>query len=154
MLPQDYKFHFINNTGVQLDFNGNSANETIDLDFLKWKRDADGAITYNSGGETNQAYSATDVADAGSAEFPGVDNATDLFDGVHGRLTVKTDNATADGLVELYVEWTSDGGTTFPSDAADFDASRDLGPPLAVLEIVGDGAGYARSKAFSFSLPG
>lgn len=148
MLPQDYKFHIVNKTGVQLDFSSNSANEKADLDFTKWKRDANNDITYDS--ETNLALS-SDVANDGSDEFTAQDNSTDKYEGLFGRLTIETDNASADGYVQLYAEWTGDGGTTFPSDAADFDPEKDL-VLLGSLEIVGDGAGYVRSMPFAFEL--
>ena len=152
MLPQDYRFSFENRTGVQLDFNGNSANEKIDLDFKPWKRDSNGALVYAS--EVNLAYSAADIADTAGAAFTDQDNATNLNDGVFGILTVLTDNASADGAVLLYVEWASDGtGTVFPSDLADFVRSEDA-ILLGALNIVGDGAGYTRAIIFAFSLPG
>lgn len=144
MLAQDYKFHFVNNSGVQLDFNGNSANEKIDLDLLAWKLDSNGAKV--DGSEVNLAYSAADIADGGSAEFTGQDNSTNLQLGLHGRFTVQTDNASAAGPVDLYLEYTTDGGTTFPSDAANFDPEQDL---ILVASVT---LGGAQTRAVNFEL--
>jgi hypothetical protein len=145
MLAQDYKFHFVNNLGVDMDLSTNSSAEKIDLDLMAWKRNSSGALVYGS--EVNLAYSAADIADGGSAEFTGQDNSSNLQEGVHGIVRVETDDATASGTVDIFVEWTTDGGTTFPSDAADFDCEQDA-EHVCSVPIVGDGAGYVRSRSF------
>jgi hypothetical protein len=145
MLAQDYKFHFVNRLGVDMDLSSNSANEKIDLDLQTYELGADGALSYNS--EVNLAYSAADVSYNGSAECTGQDNSATLAYGLHGRLTVETDDPSADGTVDLYIEFTTDGGTTFPSDAADWDAEED-GIFVCSVKLVGDGAGYVRSTPF------
>lgn len=145
MLTDFFKFHFVNNTGVQLDFQNNSVNEKIDLDYKKWKFDSNGALSFDV--VTNLAYTATDVANGNSAEFAADDNSTDKNLGLHGVLTVQTDNPSADGTVDLYLDWSYDGGTTYASDAADFNPEEDL-IWVASARIVGDGAGYVRAVNF------
>jgi hypothetical protein len=145
MLAQDYKFHFVNNLGVDMDLSSNSANEILTLDLQTWEIGASGLLAYNS--EVNLSYSATDIANGVSAEFTGQDNSATLAYGLHGVLTFQTDDATASGTVDLYVEFTTDGGTTFPSDAADFVCEEDL-IFVCALNIVGDGAGYVRATGF------
>ncbi len=145
MLPEYFKFHFVNNLGVDMDLSSNAANEKIDLDYKKWKFDSNGAVERDTA--TALSYSATDVADGGSAEFAADDNSTDKHIGLHGVLTVQTDDVGADGTVSLYLDWSADGGTTYASDGADFIAEQDL-IFVATVNIAGDGAGYIRSINF------
>ena len=134
-LPRNYKFHFVNNLGVDMDLSSNSANETITLTLRHLKYDSSGALEY-AGSETSLTYSAADVADGGSAEFTAQANNTDLFVAADCEVQVVTDDATAAGYVDIYWEWATDGGTTFPSDAAQFDPEQDL-QPLASVRIDG-----------------
>lgn len=147
MLPLDYKFHVVNNLGVDMDLSTNSANEIFELTLRKWKITSSGVLDYQT--ETVLTYSAADVATGTSFELTGQDNSTDLRFGVHGVIKFQTDDATADGTVDLYVEHSTDGGTEFPSDAADFDPEVDL-DHVCSLRIVGDGAGYVRARNFSY----
>ena len=145
MLGQHFKLHFVNNLGFDMDLSSNSANEKIEVNYKKWLITTSGALEYDS--ETALTYTAADVADGGSAELTADDNSTDLDWGAHGEINVLTDDASADGTVDLYVEWSTDGGTTYPSDAADFDPVADL-LLVATLNIAGDGACYKRSTNF------
>lgn len=145
MLAREFKFHFVNNLGVDMDLSSNSANEKIEVNFKKWKFTS-GALVYNT--EDALTFSASDVADGVSAEFTADDNSSDLHLGLHGEMNVLTDDASASGTVDLYVEFSTDGGTTYPSDAADFVPEEDL-IPVVSLNIVGDGAGYKRSINFA-----
>lgn len=145
MLGKNYKFHIVNNLGSDMDLSSNSSNEIIQLNFTPWKFDSSGALVYGS--EIAKTFSASDVADGVSFEFSETDNGTDLNLGLVGEFNYLTDDASADGTVDLYIEDSTDGGTTYPSDAADFDPEQDL-QPVASLEMTGDGAGYKRSKNF------
>ncbi|TDI82537.1 MAG: hypothetical protein E2O80_02015 [Betaproteobacteria bacterium] len=148
MLGKFYKFHVKNNLSFDMDLSSNSANEIINLSWTPWKIKTFGAIVY--GTEITKAYTAADIADDASFEFSQTDNSTDLNIGALGMLTYETDDASALGNIALYYEISTDGGTTYPSDAADFIASEDL---LLVirLQIAGDGAGYKRSTPFQMS---
>lgn len=146
-LPQFFKLHFENNLGLDMDLSSNSANEIFQVNYKKHKFAATGALVYD--GETVLTFTASDVADGVSAELTADDNSADLHLGLHGEMNFETDDAAAAGTVDLYIEWSTDGGTTYPSDAADFIVSEDA-LHLAALTIVGDGAGYKRSINFEF----
>jgi len=146
MLAQHFRFHIVNNIGVDMDLSSNSANEIFQLNFRKWKITTGGALEYD--GEGTLTSTAADVANGASFELTADNNSTDLHWGLHGEYSFQTDDATADGTVDLYVEWSTDGGTEYPSDAADFNAEEDL-QFVASLRIDGDGAGYKRSTNFS-----
>lgn len=143
MLPEKFKFHFQNESNVQLDFNGNSSNEIITVKFRLWKFTSAGALSWST--EQSLTYTATDVADAAGAEFSEYDNGTNLYLGLVGNMTVQTDNAGATGFVQLLVEWPTDG-STYPSDAANFVRTQDL---IGVSQVK---LGGAQTRRVPFSL--
>ena len=145
MLATHFKFHFVNNLGVDQDLSSNSPNEKIEVNYKKWRVNSGGVLEFDS--ETALTYTAADIADGGSAEFTQDDNSADLDWGLHGEMNVLTDDAAASGRVDLYVEFSTDDGTTYPSDATDFDPEVDA-LLVTALQIVGDGAGYKRSTNF------
>ncbi len=145
MLATHFKFHFENNTGFDLDLNGNSSAEILQVNYKKWKLTTGGALEFDS--ETALTYTAADIADGASAELTEDDNSTDLDWALHGEMNLLTDDSGAAGTVDLYVEFSTDGGSTYPSDAADFILSEDA-LLVAALQIAGDGTGYKRSTNF------
>jgi len=146
MLPEYYKFHVINNSGQQLDFSGNSANEKASATLRPWKFASDGSISYG-GSEVTVLTAASDLADGGNEEGSEQDNTSNKYIGVHGYFRVETDNASADGDVTLAIEWSTDGtGGTFPSDETDFDPDVHL-IPVAVVNL-----GGAEAKAVNFEI--
>ena len=124
MLARNYKFHIVNNSGVQLDFSTNSAAEKSRISLRRWKFASDSSLSYESAEVTQDA--SADVANGASFEFAALDNSTDKYLGLHGRFRVETDNVSASGTVDLYVELTTDGGTDYPSDEGGFDPEVDL----------------------------
>ncbi len=145
MLATHFKFHFVNNLGLDMDLNGNSSAEILQVNYKKWKLTTSGALEFDS--ETALTYTAADISDGGSAELTQDDNSTDLDWALHGEMNYLTDDSSASGTVDLYVEYSTDAGTSYPSDAADFVPTEDL-LFVATLPIVGDGAGYKRSTNF------
>lgn len=145
MLGQHFKFHIVNNLGLDMDLDSNSANEVIQINWLAWKLNSSGALTWDA--EETRTFTTSDIADGVSFEFAAKDNSSDLFVGLVGEMNYLTDDASAAGTVDLYVEYSTDGGTIYPSDAADFIAIEDL-LHVAILNIAGDGAGYKRSINF------
>lgn len=118
MLPVDYKLILYNETGRQLDFSGNSANEAADVRVKrKTIGGSDGLYDENSS-EDNYSAS-TDLAN-GSTEVLGTvsGNTYPLAD---VEMTAKTDNASADGDLSLLLVRSADDGTTWPSDAGNWD---------------------------------
>lgn len=145
MLGQRYKFHIVNNLGVDMDLDTNSPNEIIQLNLRPWKITSSGAVVYAS--EITQTFTANDVADGAFLSLAEINNSVDLNIGLHGELNLLTDDASADGSIDLFYEISTDGGTTFPSSAADFIPEQDL-IPVASLRLNGDGTGYKRSTPF------
>jgi hypothetical protein len=147
MLAKNFRLHFVNRIGVDMDLSSNSANEIITVDLLPWKLANDGSLVYGS--EINLTYSATDIANLGFALLGSIDNSVNLYLGVKGIITFLTDDASSLGSVNLYLGESTDDGTTFPSSAPDFVPAEDA-ILLASLQIDGDGAGYQRSMNFEF----
>lgn len=145
MLGRHYKFHVVNNLGADMDLSSNTSGEIFELTFRQWKFSS-GELAYNAS-EVSQTYTAADVANGASFELAEVDNSTDLYLGLHGMIKFETDDNTHSGTVDLYYEVSTDGGTTYPSDAPDFDPEQDL-QPVTSLQIIGDGADYERRRDF------
>ena len=126
MLPEDFKFHIYNDTGVTIEFSTDGPNNTFTIKSRGWKYGTDGAVTYDTSENTWFADPTADLATATGLEAASaVDNGTDLWVGAHCIASLVTDAAT-DGNLEIYMEASTDGGTTYPSDAADFDTQEDL----------------------------
>lgn len=125
MLPRNYKFHIVNNSGVTIEFSTDDANNTFTIKGRGWKYTSAGALSYGSE-QTCFADPTSDLADGSSLEAASeVDNSTDLFLGMHFIASLVTDAATS-GTLDIYYEYSTDGGTTYPSDAPDFDTEADL----------------------------
>lgn len=125
MLGHFYKFHIVNNTGVTIEFNTDSANNTFTIMGRGWKFDSNGALVYSSE-LTLFADPTADLTDGSSAESAtATDNSSNLYLGVECIATLLTDAATS-GTLDIYYEHSTDGGTVYPSDSADFDPEVDL----------------------------
>ena len=135
-LARNWRFCAINNTGQTLAVTGSDA---LAITYRGVKRDG----TFQASQQT-VSHTAPDLTEGSAAEFSAVDNSTDQFVGLHATVTVTATNASADGTIDIYVETSTDGGTTFPSDALDFVASEDL-TWIGSLRINSDGAGYQRA---------
>ena len=145
MLPKFYKFHAVNNAGATIECSTDHPNNVIEVFVEEWKIDGDGAVEY--AGETTALDCGTDLADGSAFEGAAQDNSAELDVGLHGRLHVKTDATVADAKrVDLYVEWSTDGGTTYPSDSGDFVPEEDL---VRVTGLTVDGSSvFERSCNF------
>ena len=135
-LARNWRFCAINNTGQTLAVTGSDA---LAITYRGVKRDG----TFQASQQT-VSHTAPDLTEGSAAEFSAVDNSTDQFVGLHATVTVTATNASADGTIDIYIETSTDGGTTFPSDALDFVASEDL-TWIGSLRINSDGAGYQRA---------
>lgn len=126
MLPRDYRFHIVNNSGVTIEFATDAANNTFAITGRGWKFTS-GALAYHGSELTLMpTQSASDVADTISlVSDSDISNATNLFIGMHCTAALVTDAAT-DGTLDIYYEYSTDGASTWPSDAVDFDAEADL----------------------------
>lgn len=131
MLPETFKFRARNALGTLLDIAGST--DVCMIEYQLWKRDAYGALSFST--EQSASLSA-DLADTADAAFAEYDNSSNLYEGLHGMFTVTTDDAAAAGVVELYLEWSTDGGTTYPSGAGGFDVEKDA-LLIAVLDLSG-----------------
>ncbi|QNN23511.1 hypothetical protein HED60_14920 [Planctomycetales bacterium ZRK34] len=116
MLPRNYRLVVLNETGQTLDLSSNSANEKITVTLRPWKI-ASGVLYY--GDEISSAGS-TNLVDGGHEVLGAIDNSVNLYMGASGVLKVETDNASAAGVVSLYIEHSTDGGNTWPSGLTDF----------------------------------
>lgn len=119
-LPETWRFLVYNkDTGVTLDFSSNSANESATVAF----RQTDGTGTANHDGSQTTHSASTDLASGSYEALTTVTGEDDIE--LQGYFEVITDNASASGDVILCVESSPDGGTTWPSDAANFDPEQD-----------------------------
>lgn len=118
MLPEDYRFILLNKTGELAEWSTDPTNEKAEVRFTPWKYSS-GALLYGSEISSGQDGSA-DTADGAWQLLTAIDNGTNLFLGGHGELYCKTDKA-VNGYLYLYMEHSTDGGTTWPSAETDFD---------------------------------
>lgn len=121
-LAQAYRFIIYNrDTGVQLDFSGNSANESATVKFQGYSvNTSNGQLSYSS---TVTQSASTDLANGSTETLSNNTGNTDI--GLSGTFFVETDNASASGNVDLLYEESPDNGTTWPSDASNFDPDTD-----------------------------
>jgi hypothetical protein len=120
-LPNYYKFHIYNGTGVTLDF---SADDTFTITAIPYKT-VDGVLTYGSR-ITLFAQPTADVATGAMLEAASeVDNSSNDYEGLFCKATLVSDDS-PDGNLEIYWEWSEGDGAadTYPSDSGDFDATR------------------------------
>jgi hypothetical protein len=112
MLGRNCRFSVNNQTG------GN-VNVVIQARF--WKFDSSGALVYSS--ET-EVFNETAIASSASAwtEDGAFDNSTDLYIGADLEVYVEPAGS-ATGIVQVQIQRSTDGGTTWPSDG--------LGTPVA-----------------------
>lgn len=125
-LPEFFKLVIVNNTGAQIDFSTDGANNTFVVTGQGYKFDSNGALEYGSE-VTIFADPAADLADGAAAEGAEFDNSSDKFIGMLLRASLETDNNSA-GRIDIFWEWSTDGsaGGSYPSDEDDFDPELDL----------------------------
>ena len=121
MLPKNYKFHLVNNAGVLLDFDG--GNDLATIKVQPYNFSSAGALQYGS--EVTVFTGSATLADGSSQAGTAQDNSSSLSIGLHCAALVQTTGA-ANGSIDVYYEYSTDEGITFPSDAADVDVETDL----------------------------
>ncbi|MHA2162514.1 MAG: hypothetical protein ACXABF_08835 [Candidatus Thorarchaeota archaeon] len=110
---------------MTIEFSTDSANNTFTIKAEGWKFTSGGAVSYNGSADTWMSSPTSDLTDGSAAVSSAVVNTTDLFIGAHCNAALTTDAAVS-GTLDIFVEYSVDGGTTWPSDAADFDEEQDL----------------------------
>lgn len=148
MAPEFFKLHVVNKMGAQIDFNADSANNVLEVEFKGWKLNSSGAVVWGAKVDKDLG-SGADLADDASAVISTAhDNSSNLEMGFEGWVRLETDSASA-GSIELRMESSVDDGTTYPSDEDDWDAEED-GALLCVLQHPGGAAGTPDFKATNF----
>ena len=141
MLPQFYEIWAVNNLGFDIDASSNSASEHLKVYLQPWKFGTSGALEYLASGSEVSLSVASDVADGGAVIVGAAqDNSTNLYLGFNGRVEISSDDTGHVGTVDLYMVGSSDGGTTYPSDHANFNVEED-GIPIGSLTFDHDGTG-------------
>lgn len=103
MLGTYFRYQVYNGTGVTV---------TVTLDERRWKFGSDGSLTFSS---EQTPISASAVSTVSYGNSSGVDNGTDKYVGAH--LTALFDvSSSATGWVYVYLQRSTDSGTTWPSD--------------------------------------
>jgi hypothetical protein len=103
MLGANYRWQVYNGTGVSV---------TITAKVKQWKFDSSGALVFAAESTPLNAVVASTLTYANSA---GINNATDKYLGT--QMTVLFDvAAAATGNVIVYLQQSTDGGTTWPTD--------------------------------------
>ena len=147
MLPATFRFVAINRTGQSQTTAGGAA---MSVEYKLWKFDS-GAVSWSAEDTDDLTHEATSVDNAvlnGST----VDNSTNLYMGLRGRFEVTTDHASSDGVWQLFLDTSTDGGTDWASDnVSDPDTDEEAG---IAMQLVGqtqtiDGA---MTVAFDFEL--
>jgi len=150
MLPNYFKLHIVNNTGAQIDFSTDGANNNCVITGVPWKFNSSGALEYGSE-QTLFADPTADLANGGSVEAATeMNNTSNLYLGYFCRCTTDSDNASS-GTIDIYWEHSTDGAAgTYPSDETDFVADEDLTWVGQVVQPGGSaGSPDARGTAFT-----
>ena len=103
MLGHTYRYQVYNGTGVSV---------TVTVKHRRWKFDADGSIINAAEATPISAASVGTLAYSNSAT---IDNSTDKHLGAD-ILATFAPGASATGTVSLFIQRSTDGGTTWPSD--------------------------------------
>lgn len=93
-------------------YNGTGGTVTVTIDAILWKYGSDGSITFSS---ESTPISASAISTATYGNSSTVDNSSDKYLGA--ELTVLMDVAASlTGAVTVFLQHSTDGGTTWPSD--------------------------------------
>ena len=150
MGPQYFKLHVVNKMGATIDFNADSANNVLLIELLPWKITTGGALSFGTKLDRDLG-SSNDLADGASLPIStAIDNSSNLDFGFDCWVSLESDCASA-GQIEIYMEKSVDGGTTYPSDSADWDAEED-GILVAVLLHAGGSAGSPDFRSTNFEI--
>lgn len=103
-MSHTYRYQVYNGTGVSV---------TVTVKDRKWKFGTDGSVT--NAAEATQ-FSAVSVSTVSYSNASTVDNSTDKYT-FADLLCTFAPSASATGSVLLYLQKSTDGGTTWPSDS-------------------------------------
>ena len=101
MLPRNYRITVYNDSGASAD---------ITVTARRWKIDSNGAVVFEATEAT--LLTATGAADASLSTGTVQDNSSDLYIGLSGVMSLTGDGA---GIVTVFLEPSTDGGTAWPS---------------------------------------
>lgn len=143
MLAKYWRLRVLNKTDQILTFNDGAR---INIRCSPWKIAA-GAVDYGTTITDDMGFiAAGTIATDGESEGDIQNNTSNKYWGINGFFEVIADLSSTDGTVYLYLE-ESDNGTTWPSDAADFDIEKHM-TIIAALELSTDAADEAASTNF------
>lgn len=124
MLSSHHKFHVVNNLHASNDLDASSnANESFEINIKPWKLDSNGALSY--GAEITRTLAADVAGGASNVVGAEIDNTSNLYLGYHCTAEMTSDDTAHDGTLDIYMESSTDAGTTYPSDKANFDVTQD-----------------------------
>jgi hypothetical protein len=103
MLGTYFRYQVYNGTGVTV---------TVTIDEIRWKFGSDGSLTFSAEQTPLSASAVTTLAYGNSS---GVDNSTDKYIGANMSVLFDV-SASATGTVAVYLQRSTDGGTTWPSN--------------------------------------
>lgn len=93
-------------------YNGTGGTVTVTLDEKRWKYASDGSVTWST---EQTPISASAISTASYGNSSGIDNSSDDYLGA--KLTMLMDvSSSLTGAVTLFLQHSTDGGTTWPSD--------------------------------------
>lgn len=93
-------------------YNGSNVTVTVTVDVMLWRFGTDGSLTFST---ESTPISASGVATTAYGNSSGVNNASDKYLGA--QITALFDvPSSATGVVSLFLQQSTDGGTTWPSD--------------------------------------
>lgn len=102
MFPDTYRY---------ANYNASGASSDITVEEQPWKFDSNGAITY---GTTRTQMNAVTTADGTQEAGSTQDNSTEKYIGAN--LSVSATGAGTAGVITIFLEFSKDGGTTWPDD--------------------------------------
>ena len=146
MLPKTFRFVAVNNTGQSLVFDSLAR---LSVTYEAWKFNSSGALVYASEVTTGlDTFGSGETITDGSASDFGTnqDNSSNLNLGINGTFEVTQPNNSADGSVDLYYEYSTDGGTDFPGNRPEVDIEAEL-TLVATITFAASGV-----KATNFSI--
>lgn len=120
MLGETFRFQVLNETGQTINV-GSGGDVVINTKLSKF--DSNGALSFDV--ETEQFNLSSNLTDGSYSSGSAIDNSTDKWLGGDVEITVTTDNASSAGDVSIFLQRSTDGGTTWPSDGE--------GIPIAVF---------------------
>lgn len=144
MLAPYWRLRVLNSTDQTLTY---ADGARINVRMRPWKL-VSGVLTYGTSIIDDMGFTTGTIVATGESEGDVQDNTSNLYWGITaGFFEVVADATSTDGTVYLYLE-ESDDDSNWPSDAADFDIEKHLGPPIAALDLSTDAVDEDASTNF------